>query len=113
MVTINLLFIITLLAGALAVVDGVIRVRGRRSNAVLAIAEIVFGVFVVISLFVALPAPLTLLLWLVLLEITLVLVLVLRGTTRRGIWAITIIALLLNTVALLVTLGWLTIPGLL
>ena len=112
MVTVNLLFIITILAGALALYDGIARVRGRSSNSILAIAEIIFAALMLVSLFVAFPAPLGLLTWAILLLITLLLVLILRGSTRRGVWIVTIIALILTAVVVLVGLGWLSVPGL-
>jgi hypothetical protein len=42
----------------------------------------------------------------------LVIILILRGAGRRNVWIITVIALILNTVVVLVSLGWLSIPGL-
>lgn len=110
--TINLLFVITILAGALSLYDGIVRIRGRRASSILAIAEIFFSALLLVSLFVAFPAPLSLLTWAILLEIALVLALVLRGGVRRGAWVVTIIALVLNTIVVLVNLGWLHVPGL-
>lgn len=107
---INLLFVLTILAGVLAIVDGVSRLRGRRGGSIVGIAEIVFAVLMLLSLFVAFPAPLTFLTWCILLEIALVVALFVSGG-RRAAWAVTILALLLNSVVLLRTLGWLTIPG--
>ena len=113
MVTINLLFIITILAGALSLYDGIARLRGRGASSILAIAEIVFAALLLVSVFVAFPAPLGLLTWAILLEIALVLVLVLRGSVRRrGVWVVTVIALVLNTIVVLVGLNWLHVPGL-
>lgn len=110
---INLLFVITILAGVLGVIDGIIRLRGRRGGAtIVGVAEIVFGALLLVSLFVALPAPLNLLTAAILLEIALLLALFVRGGTRRGGIAITLVALVLNTIVVLVTLGWLTVPGL-
>ena len=48
----------------------------------------------------------------VILEIVLVLQLVIRGSTRRGGAAITIIALIANTIVLIVAFGLFQIPGL-
>jgi hypothetical protein len=110
-VTINLLFVITVLAGALALFDGIARLRGR-GNAIVGVAEIVFAALLLVSLFIAFPAPLGLLTWAILLEIALILALFVRGRGRRGGWVITIIALVLNTIVVLVGLGWLSIPGL-
>lgn len=111
---INLLLVITIAAGILGLVDGIARLRGRRGGgAVIAVAEIVFAVLMLLSLFIAFPAPFGFLTWVILLEIALVLALILSGGVRRGVWVVTILALLLNTVVLLRTLGWLTIPGVL
>ena len=112
MITVNLLFIITILAGALSLYDGIARVRGRGANSILAIAEIVFAALLLVSLFVAFPAPLGVLTWAILLLVTLVLVLILRGSTRRGVWVVTVIALILTAIVVLAGLGWLSIPGL-
>lgn len=109
---IDLLFIITLLAGAVSLYDGIVRVRGRGASSIIAVAEIVFGALLLVSRFIAFPAPLSLLTWAILLEIALVLALVLRGGVRRGGWVITIIALILNTIVVLVGLNWLHVPGL-
>lgn len=112
MVTLNLLFIVTLLAGALSLYDGIARVRGHRANSILAIAEIVFAVLLLVSLFVAFPAPLSLLTWAILLLIVHIITLILRGSGRRGVWVVTIIAAVLTAIVVLVGLGWLHIPGL-
>jgi hypothetical protein len=112
MITINLLFIVTVLAAALSLFDGIARLRGRGGAAVLAVAEIVFAALMLVSLFVAFPEPLGLRTWAILLEIVLVILLILRGGGRRNVWIVTIIALVLNTIVILVSLGWLTIPGL-
>ena len=113
MVTINLLFIITVLAAGLSIYDGIARLRGRRNGgSIVAIAEIVFAALMLLSLFIAFPAPLGLLTWALLLEAALIVALVLSGKVRRGMWVVTIIALVLNTIVVLVNLGWLHIPGL-
>lgn len=113
MVTINLLFIITVLAGALSIYDGIARLRGRRGGGtIVGIAEIIFAALMLLSLFVAFPAPLGLLTWALLLEVALVVALIFSGKVRRGMWVVTILALVLNTIVVLVNLGWLHIPGL-
>jgi hypothetical protein len=113
LVTINLLFIITIIAGALGLIDGIARLRGRRGGGtVIGVAEIVFAALMLVSLFVAFPAPLTLLTWAILLEIALVVALFVRGSVRRGGLVITLVALVLNTIVVLVNLGWLHVPGL-
>ena len=114
MITINLLFIVTILAAALSLFDGITRLRGRSrsSNSILAVAEIVFAALMLVALFVAFPAPFGLRTWAILLEIVLVIILILRGSGRRSVWIVTILALVLNTIVVLVSLGWLSIPGL-
>jgi hypothetical protein len=112
MVTINLLFIITVLAGVLGLVDGIARLRGRGGSMIIGIAEIVFSVLLLIALFGALPVPFGLLTWALLLELALVLGLFVGGRVRRGGLIITVIALVLNTIVVLVTLDWLHVPGL-
>ena len=112
MITVSWLLIITALAAGLAVFDGVSRLRGRGSNSVLAIIELVAAALMLLSVFIALPAPFTTLLFAVLLEVVLVLILVLRSSRKGGVSTITIIALILNTAVLLIAAGWLTIPGL-
>lgn len=107
---ITLLLILTILAGAFSIYDGIARLRSGRGGAIIGIAEIIFAVFMLLTFVVAFPAPLTFLTWCILLEIALVLGLIVRGV-RRGTWVVTVVALLLNTVVLLVTLGWLSIPG--
>ncbi len=109
---VNLLFIITILAAVLGLVDGVARLRGRGGGMIVGIAEIVFSVLMLISLFgILTTAPFGLLTWALLLEVALVLGLFV-GRVRRGRLAITVIALVLNTIVVLVALGWLSVPGL-
>jgi hypothetical protein len=111
--TLSWLLIITVFAAALAVVDGVRRVRGHRTNSILAIAELVFAVLMLISVFVAFPAPLGTILFSIALEIVLIILLVLPSTRGRGgITTVTVIALILNSIVVLIALGWLSIPGL-
>lgn len=111
--TLSWLLIVTVLAAALAIVDGIRRVRGHRSNSILAIAELVLAVLMLISVFVAFPAPLGTFLFSLALEIVLIILLVLRSTRGRGgVTTVTVIALILNTIVLFIALGWLSIPGL-
>ncbi len=109
-VTFTLLLVITLLAGALSLYDGIVRLRGKRGNSILAIVEIVAAALMLLALFGILTTPLTIGILAVILEIVLVLQLIVRGSTRRGGAAITVIALVLNTIVLLVAFGF-TIPG--
>lgn len=111
-VTLSWLLIITILAAALALFDGISRLRGRRSNSILAIAELIFAVLMLISIFFVFPAPLGTLLFAIILEVILLLILLVRGAGGKGTSSITIIALILNSIVVLIALGWLIIPGL-
>jgi hypothetical protein len=109
-VNLNLLEILIIVTGVLAIIDSVIRVRGRRG--VLGIVELIAGVLLILSNFVSLPHILGQTIMQIVLEVVLILLLVFRGGTRRGGIAITIITLILNTVLILLTLNWITLPGL-
>ncbi len=111
-VTLSWLLIITILAAALSLFDGISRLRGRRSNSILAIAELIFAVLMLISIFFLFPAPLGTLLFAIILEVILLLILLVRGAGAKGVSTITIIALVLNSIVVLIALGWLIIPGL-
>ncbi|MHB1172515.1 MAG: hypothetical protein ACYCZY_08470 [Lacisediminihabitans sp.] len=112
MIVLSWLFIVTVLAAALSVYDGITRLRSKRSNSILAIAELVFAALMLISIFVAFPAPLSTFLFSLVLEVILVVILVFRGTGRKGVSTVTLIALILNSVVVLIAAGWLRIPGL-
>ena len=100
--------VIILIAGAvLALIDGIIRVRGR--GAVLAIIEIVLAALLVLSLFVSIPFGTVAVA--IALGIVLLLQLILGRGTRRGGIAITLISLILIALYVLMELGWLLIPG--
>jgi hypothetical protein len=110
MITLSWLLIVTVLAAGLSLFDGITRMRGK-GNTILAVAELVFAALMLLSIFIAFPPPFTTLLFAIILEVVLVLTLVLRAG-RRGGSTLTIIALILNTVVVLIAIGWLTIPGL-
>lgn len=112
MITLSWLLIITILAAALSLWDGISRLRGRHSNSILAIAEMVFALLMLLSIFFAFPAPLGTFLFAVILEVVLLLILFVRGAGSRGVSTLTIIALVLNTIVVLIAAGWLIIPGL-
>lgn len=109
--TISLLLVITILAAALAVIDAVRRLRGR-NNSILAIAELVFAALMLISVFIAFPAPFSTFIFALILVIVLLLLLILPGGRRGGYTIVTLIALILTAIVVLVALGWLAIPGL-
>jgi hypothetical protein len=112
MITLSWLLIVTILAAALALFDGISRLRGRRSNSILAIAELLFAVLMLLSIFFAFPPPLGTFLFAVILEVVLILILLIRGAGAKGVSTVTVIALILNSVVVLIAAGWLTIPGL-
>lgn len=108
--TLSFLLILILITGALAVYDGITRLRGRGASTVVGVLEIIIGALLIASQFVpqlVLVAPWF---WSLLLEIVLVIAVLVRGKGR--VWIVTLIALILNTVLLLVLLDWLHIPGL-
>ena len=107
MITINLLFVLTLIAAGLSVYDGIVRLRGRGNSSILAIAELVLGGILLLSLFIpGLTFPIVPLLLL----ITLLIIIFLPGKGRSA-RTITIIAAVLTAFIVLIGLGWLNIPG--
>lgn len=112
MITLSWLLIITILAAALALFDGISRVRGRGGSSVLAIAELLFAALMLLSIFFAFPKPLGTFAFALVLEVILILILLVRGAGAKGIAAVTVIALILNSVVVLIAAGWLNIPGL-
>jgi hypothetical protein len=109
-VNLNLLEILIIVTGVLAVLDSVVRIRGRRG--VLAIIELIAGILLILSNFVTLPNILGQTIMQIVLEVVLILLLFVRGGGRRGGLALTVITLILNTLLILLTLNWITIPGL-
>lgn len=105
---ITILTLIYLIATVVALIDGIMRARGR-GTAVLAIIEIVVAALMILALFVAIPFG-SVVLGVVLL-VVLVLQLVLRGSVRRGGAALTVIALIATAIWLVLALGWIHIPG--
>jgi hypothetical protein len=101
--------ILIIVTGALAVIDSLVSVRGRRG--LLGIIELIAGVLLILSTFIVLPHILGRTIMQVVLEVVLILMLLLRRGRRGGI-AITIITLVLNTVLILLALHWIEIPGL-
>lgn len=102
------LAIILFAAAALAVIDGIIRVRGR-GTPILAVIEIIVGGLVILSFFINVPVAIITLM--IILGIVLVLQLVFRGSTRRGGVGITVVSLVLAVIYLILALGWLHIAG--
>jgi len=107
-ITLSWLLIIGLLGGILALIDGIIRVRGR-GTAIVAVIEIIVAALFILSFFVAVPFG-SLILGIVLL-IVLIVQLVLRGSTWRGGVTITVVAIILTLIWLVLAQGWIVIPG--
>jgi hypothetical protein len=89
-----------------------VRLRGKRGNSFLAVAELVLAALMLLSVFVALPAPFSTFLFALILEVVLVAIAILPGRRRRGSSTATFIALVLNSVVVLIAAGWLHVPGL-
>jgi uncharacterized membrane protein len=110
--TLTLLGLLLIVTAVLAIIDAIARLRGRRGIGVLAIIELIAAILLLLSLFITLPHALGNEIMEIVLEIVLILLLIFRGSVRRGFAAITVIALILNTILLFTTLGWLHIPWL-
>lgn len=107
--TLTPMFIITVLAAGFALFDGINRLRGRGTN-ILAIAEIVVAILMLISIFVSIPGIAGTLVLAIILEIILLVSLFVRG--GRGVSIVAIVALVLTTIVVVVGLNWVTIPAL-
>ena len=106
----SFLLILVIITAVLAIFDGISRMRGRGSGTIIGVLEIVLGALLLISQFVPQLAIVAPWFWSLLLEIVLVIAVIVRG--RGRVWIATLIALVLNTVLLLVLFGWLHVPGL-
>jgi len=108
--TFTLLSILIILIGALAIFDGVSRIRGRRVNSILAILEIILGALILLYVFfsVVLLSPTILA---IALEVVVIVLIVTRGTGRgRGYLGVSAVVALLNLVWILHLLGVIVIP---
>ncbi len=104
------LAIILFAAAALAVIDGIIRVRGR-GTPILAVIEIIIGALVILSFFFQVPVAIITLV--IIMGIVLLIQLLFRGSTRtrRSGVGITVVSLVLTVIYLVLALGWLHIAG--
>ncbi|MEP6843968.1 MAG: hypothetical protein ABJA11_10620 [Pseudolysinimonas sp.] len=109
MITLSWLLVIGLVGGALALIDGIIRVRGR-GTAILAVIEIIVAALFVLSFFVP-GIPFGSLILAIALVIVLVLQLLLRGATRRSGITITVVAIVLIAIWIVLAQHWLVIAG--
>ncbi|WP_307042217.1 hypothetical protein [Agromyces ramosus] len=107
MITLTWLLIIALIGGALALVDGILRLRGRGGSTIIGVIELVVAALFLLSLF--LPGiPFGSLVLGIVTLIVLVVALFLGGRTGR---AITIAALVFIAVWLVLLNRWIVIPG--
>lgn len=106
MITLSWLLLIALIGGVLALVDGVLRLRGR-GGTVLGIIEVVVAALFLLSLFVTgIPFGSTVLAVAVI--IVLVIGLILRG---RAALALTVAALIVLAAWIVLVNEWLIVPG--
>ena len=108
MITLSWLLVIGLLGAILALIDGIIRVRGR-GVAIVAVIEIIVAALFILSFFIAVPFG-SLVLAIATL-IILVVQLVVRGSTRRSGVGLTVVAIVLVLIWLILAQGWIVIPG--
>jgi len=106
-VTVNfsftLLFLILAVAAVLAIIDAVIRLRGR--GGVLAVIELIVAILLVLSWFVTVPFGQFAL------AVALLVVLIILLVLRRARFTITIAALILTAAFIVLERGWIIIPG--
>jgi hypothetical protein len=107
-VTLSWLLLIGLVGAVLALIDGIIRVRGR-GTAILAVVEIIVAALFILSFFV--PVPFGSLVLAIVTLVVLILQLVLRGSTRRSGVGLTVIAIVLVLIWIVLAQGWIVIPG--
>jgi len=107
--TLSWLLLIALVGGVLALIDGVIRVRGRGA-AILAIIQIIAAALFLLSFFVT-AIPFGSIVLAVVTLVVLILQLVLRGSTRRSGVTITVAAIIAIAVWIVLAQHWLVIPG--
>ena len=107
MITLTWLLLIGLAAGVLALVDGIWRLRARGGSTVVGIIEVIVAGLFLLSLF--LPGiPFGSVVLGVATLIVLAVAMFAGGRTGR---TLTIIALVLMSIWLVLTLGWVVIPG--
>ena len=105
MITFTWLLLIALVGGILAVIDGILRLRGKGGTVVGAVELIAGGLFLA-SLFV--PIGFGSMVMAVITAIALIVALIVRGKSSIGL---TIAALVLVVVWIVLANGWLVIPG--
>jgi hypothetical protein len=107
MITLTWLLLIGLIGGALALVDGILRLRARRGSTIIGIIEIIVAALFLLSLF--LPGiPFGSLVLGIATLVVLAIALFVGGRTGR---TITVAALVIIVVWLILLNRWLVIPG--
>lgn len=107
MVTFNLLILIGIIGGVLALVDGIWRLRARGGSTIVGVIEIIVAALFILSFFV--PVAWGSLVLGVATLIVLVVALFLGGRTGRGV---TIAGLVVIAVWVVLVNDWVVIPGL-
>jgi hypothetical protein len=106
-ITLSWLLVIALVGGALALIDGILRLRGRGSSTIIGVIEIIVAALFLLSLFLPDIPWGSLVLGIVTL-VVLVVALIIGGRTRR---AITIAGLVFMVAWLILFNRWLVVPG--
>ncbi len=101
------LVLLSILAGAFSLYDGILRARSSR---LLGVIEIVVAVVLLLSVFFDFGLDVPLATLAIVLEIVLVFSTIFRGSMRRGTIAVTVLALVFSSLLLLSVLGWLKLP---
>jgi hypothetical protein len=110
--TFTLLSVLLFVTAIVAIIDAAARLRGRRGVGVLAVIELIAAILLIVTQFVRISTFLgSDRILEIILGVVLILLLIFRGSVRRGFAGITVIALILDAVLLLISLGWLHIPG--
>ena len=107
MITLTWLLLIALAAGVLGLVDGIWRLRARGGSTVVGIIEVIVAGLFLLSLFLP-RIPFGSVVLGVATLIVLAIAMFAGGRTGR---TLTIIALVLMAIWLVLTLGWVVIPG--
>ena len=105
MIALSWLLLIALIGGILAVIDGILRLRGK-GGTVVGIVELIAGALFLLSLFV--PIPFGSMVLAVITAIALIVALIVRGKSGLGL---TIAALALIVIWIVLANRWLVIPG--
>jgi hypothetical protein len=105
----NWTVLLSIAAGALSLWDGILRTRSSR---LLGVIEIVVAALLLASIFFDFGVSIPLTTLAIVLAIVLLVGVFLRGGTRHGSIAVTIVALVVTLALVLTLIGWLTLPAL-